>query len=124
MVHDISRRRDLTVIEDIFLDLLLPNSKPILIGIIYRPQDLSGFLDIVSSAIAYMEDFDKQEAYILGDLNFNLLNKSKYILDRKNSKEMLPLANKYSQFCNMHNLKQLIRSPTRVIFNPTGSHFD
>ena len=67
---------------------------------------------MVSSAITDMDDFDNQD--ILGDLNFNLLNKSKYILDRKNSKEMVPWAKKYSQFCNMHNLKQLIRSPTRV----------
>ena len=27
---------------------------------------------------------------------------------------MVPLANNYSQFCSMHSLKQLIRSPTRV----------
>ena len=44
--------------ENIFLDLLLPNSKPILIGIIYRPPDQSGFLDMLSSAVADMEDFD------------------------------------------------------------------
>ena len=69
---------------------------------------------MVSSAIAEMEDFDNQEAYILGDLNFNLLDKSKYILDTKYSKVMVPWAKKYSQFWSMHNLKQIIRSPTRV----------
>ena len=69
--------------ENIFLDLLLPNSKLILIGILYRPPDQSGFLDMVSSAIADMEDFDTQEAYLLGDFNFNLPDKSKYILDTK-----------------------------------------
>ena len=72
-----------TDFENIFLDLLLPNSKPILIGIMYRPPDQSGFLDIVSSAIADMEDFDKHEAYLLGDFNFNRLDKSKYILETK-----------------------------------------
>ena len=41
-----------TDFENIFLDLLLPNSKPILIGILYRPPDQSCFLDIVSSGIA------------------------------------------------------------------------
>ena len=122
----ISRMRDTTYnvrgncptdFENIFLDLLLPNSKPILIGIIYRPPDHPGFLDMVSSAIADMEDFDNQEAYILGNLNLNILNKSKYILDTKYSKEMVPSAKKYSQVCYMHNLKQLIRSPTRVASN-------
>ena len=54
-----------TDFENIFLDLLLPNSGPILIGIIYRPPDQSVFLDMVSSAIADMEDFDKHEAYLL-----------------------------------------------------------
>ena len=72
-----------TDFENIFLDLLLPNSKLILIGILYRPPDQSGFLDMVSSAIADMEDFDKHEAYLLGYFNFNLLDKSKYILETK-----------------------------------------
>ena len=75
-----------TDFENIFLDLLLPNSKPILIGILNRPPDQSGFLDMVSSAIADMEDFDNKEAYLLGDFNFNLLDKSKYILETKYSK--------------------------------------
>ena len=77
-----------TNFENIFLDLLLPNSKPILIGILYRPPDQSGFLDMVSSAIADMEDCDNQDVYTLGDLNFNL-NKFKYILDGNISKEMV-----------------------------------
>ena len=59
----------------------------------------TGFLDMLSSAIADMEDFDNQEAYILGDLNFNLLDKSKYILDTKYSKVIVPWAKKYSKFC-------------------------
>ena len=55
------------------------------------------------SAIADMEDYGNQEAYILEDLNFNLLDKSKYILDTKYSKVMVPLAKKYSLFCCIHN---------------------
>ena len=49
--------------------------------------------------VADMENFDNQEAYLLGDFNFNLLDKYKYILDTKYSKEMVPWAQKYSQFC-------------------------
>ena len=100
-----------TDFENIFLDLLLPNSKPILIGIQYRPPDQSGFLDMVSSAIADMEDSDNQKAYLLGDFNFNLLDKSKYILETTYSKMLVPWAKKYSQFCSMHSLNQLIRYP-------------
>ena len=51
--------------------------------ILYSPPDQSGFLDMVSSAIADMEDFDKHEAYLLGDFNFNLWDKSKYIFETK-----------------------------------------
>ena len=69
---------------------------------------------MLSSAVADIEEFDNREVYFLGDLNFNLLNKSKYILDTKSANERVPWANKYSHFCYMHNLKQLIRSPTRV----------
>ena len=69
---------------------------------------------MLSPAVSDMEDFDNREVYFLGDLNFNLLNKSKYILDTKYSKEMVPWVKKYSQFCFMHNLKQLISSSTRV----------
>ena len=68
---------------------------------------------MLSSAVAEMEDFENQEVYFLGDLNFNLFHNSKYILDN-NANERVPWAKKYSQFCHMHNLKQLIRSPTRV----------
>ena len=48
------------IFENIFLDILLPNSKPILIGIIYRPPYQSGFLVMLSSAVADMKDFDNQ----------------------------------------------------------------
>ena len=85
-----------TNFENIFLDLLLPNSKPILIGILYRPPDQSVFLDMVSSAIADMEDFDKHEAYLLGDFNFNLWDKSKYIFETSYSKTSLSWAKNYS----------------------------
>ena len=66
-----------TNFENIFLDLLLPNSKTILIGIHYRPPDQSGFLDKVSNAITEMDGFDNKDAYILGDLTCDLLTKSK-----------------------------------------------
>ena len=62
---------------------------------------------MLSSPVADIEDFDNQEVYFLGDLNFN----SKYILDTKYANERVPWAKKYSHFCHMHNLKQFIRSP-------------
>ena len=48
-------------IENIFLDILVPKTKPILIGILYRPPDQSGFLDKLSTAISKASCFDNQE---------------------------------------------------------------
>ena len=60
-------------IENIVFNILLPKTKPILVGILYRPPDQSKFLDKLSTAISRRNTFDNQEAYILGDLN--LINK-------------------------------------------------
>ena len=54
------------------VDILLPKTKPILIGNVYRPPDQSGFLDKLSNVILNTPNFDSQEVYILGDLNINL----------------------------------------------------
>ena len=44
-------RKDFTAdIENIFFNILLPNSKPILIGIVYRPPTQTDFLDKLSAA--------------------------------------------------------------------------
>ena len=56
-------------IENIVLDIFLPKAKPILIGILYRPPDQSGFLDKLSMTISKTSCFDNQEVYILGDLS-------------------------------------------------------
>ena len=37
-------------IEHIFLDIFLPKTKPILIGILYRPPKQRGFLNTLSTA--------------------------------------------------------------------------
>ena len=92
-------------IENVFLDILLPKSKPILVGILYRPPTASGFLDKLTLAISRAVDFDSQEVYILGDLNINLNHKSS---DTSNG------IRRYKEFCSHHGLKQIIQSPTRV----------
>ena len=50
----------------------MPNTKPILLGNVYRPPDQSGFLDNFPNAIFNTPNFDNQEVYILGDFNVNL----------------------------------------------------
>ena len=72
-------------IENIFFDILIPNSKPILVGIVYRPSDQSGFLDKLSNAINNTTNFDSQEVYILGDFNINLINTKTSIMVSDNT---------------------------------------
>ena len=104
-----NQRKDFSMdIENIFFDILLPNSKPILVGIIYRPPDQPGFLSKLTDAIKGTENFEEQEVYILGDFNINLLHKKTL---RKNYPKY------YTEFCSLHGLKQLITSPTRVTQN-------
>ena len=62
----------------IFLDIFLPKTKLILIGILYRPPDQSGLLDKLSMAISKTSCFDNYEVYILEDLNINLINNQKH----------------------------------------------
>ena len=44
-------------IENIFLDIFLPKTNPMLIGILYRPPDQSGVLDKLSTAISKTSNF-------------------------------------------------------------------
>ena len=99
-------------IENIFLDIFLPKTRPILIGILYRPPDQSGFLYKLSSAISKTSCFNNQEVYILGDLNINLINSQKSHIPNG--------IKRYRELCSLHGLKQLITSPTRVTENSSS----
>ena len=90
-------------IENIVFDMLLPKTKPILVGILYRPPDQPKFLDKLSTAISRSNTFDNQEVYILGNLNINLINKQKHILNGTKH---------YKEFCSLYGLEQLISTPT------------
>ena len=82
-------------IENIFVDIMLPKTKPILMGVVYRPPDKSEFFELFSEAISNSKDFDNQEVYILGDFNVNVL-------------ECSIISKKYKEICSLHGLKQVI----------------
>ena len=98
-------------VENIFLDMLFPKTKPILIGILYRPPDQSKFLDKLSTAISETDNFDAQEVYILGDLNINLINNQKHTPNG---------IKRYKEFCSLNGLKQLLTLPTRITKTSTS----
>ena len=102
-------------IENIFLDILLPKTKPILIGILYRPPDQfkfkSKFLDNLSTSISQTFSFDEQEVYISGDLNINLINSQKHTPNG---------IKRYKEFCSLPGIEQLLTLPTRITKNSSS----
>ena len=91
--------------------MFLPKTKPIFIGILYRPPDQSKFLDKLSTAISETKNFDDQEVYILGDLNINLIDNQKHTPNGIKT---------YKEFCSLNGRKQLLTLPTRITENSTS----
>jgi len=109
--------------ENIFIDILLPKTTPILLGVVYRPPKTLNFDELLGNSIANSGSFDKQEVYILGDTNYNLLDrKNKLILkkgyrfsnDDSNYTTPLYLTKKYVELLRTYGLTQLIEEPTRT----------
>ena len=58
-------------IENIFIELLIPKTKPIKVGIVYKPPDQTRFLEILSGSLNSLNMLS-QEWHILGYLNINI----------------------------------------------------
>ena len=102
--------------ENIFFELLLPNTKPIVVGIIYRPPNQTNFMEIFNENLSKV-DTNNVETYILGDFNINLWQNGHYVFQKHNFLSCLSVPNdvkNYFDFCTMFGLKQLIESPTRI----------
>ena len=84
--------------------MLLPRSKPIVVGVLYRPPKNNTFVEKLSNSLENIRKDD--EIIILGDMNICLLRKS-------------PFSKKYIDLLNLYGLSQLIDEPTRV--TPTCS---
>ena len=74
-------------IENIIFDILLPKSKPITIGVFYRPPNQANFMELIVKSFSLLNLKD-DEIYLLGDFNINLLQNGNYILNNS-------LINKY-----------------------------
>ena len=86
-------------IESIWIEILLPKTKPILVGACYRPPKQSDFLELFEQTLNRLRPDCEQ--IILGDFNISFKNTSSSCKSYKN-------------ILNMFNLKQLIDAPTRV----------
>ena len=58
-------------IENVFFEILLPNTKPIVVGIIYQPPSQSEFLESTNTHFSKL-DTNNNEIYIRGDFNIKL----------------------------------------------------
>ena len=97
--------------ENIFVEFLLPKTKPQIVGIIYRPNQ-SNFLEIITTNFDKL-DTDMKESNYLGDFNISMYQNNKDIVCDDNpffSKFLFTSINQYQHFCTMHILKHLIKS--------------
>ena len=107
-------------VENIFIDLLFPKTKPIFVRIVCKPPSQNQFLQQMITEFGAL-DLDN-EIYILGDFNINLLFRDKYVLNKSNEikkldKNLLPEIKRYKEFCSMYCLSQLIDCPTTITSN-------
>ena len=99
--------------------MLLPNSKAIAVGTIYRPPNQSNFLEALNENMNKINSISN-EIYILGDFNMNLFWNDSCIFSQKsalNSKSIPSNLKSYHEFCTFFGLHQLIKVPTRITCN-------
>ena len=104
-------------LENTFIDLLFPNTKPISVGIFYKPPSQTRFLEQIITEFESLAL--NNELYVLGEFNINLLFNGNCILNKTHEiknhcKDFLPEIKNYSEFCSIYGFKQLINCPTRI----------
>lgn len=90
-------------LEGVWVDIFLPKTKPITVGVVYRPPTQSNFLDLLQMTLSNIDP--SREFYLLGDMNINMV---------KNNHNSVGLLKNYKQILNVFGLNQLIKEPTRV----------
>ena len=103
-------------IENIFFELLLPNTKPIVIGTVHRSLNQTNFKEIFNENLSKV-DTNNIKIYILGDFKVDLLENGHNVFQKHNllSCQSVPSDIKnYFDFCTMFDLEQLIESPTQI----------
>ena len=99
----------------------MPHTKPITVGIIYRPPNQSKFLDIFEENLPKLNT-SYREIYFLGDFNINLFENGKYVFQKSssNNKNLDSFTKKYHECCTLFGLTQLINCTTRVTWNSSS----
>ena len=108
-------------IENIFAKLHILRTKPITVGIVYKPPDQTRFLKILSNSLNLLNMLS-EEWHIVGDLNINLYQNGSTLGEEnkniiKDTNKVSSKTKKYLEFFKTFDLKQLIKTPTRVMAN-------
>ena len=108
-------------IEVIFVDLLLPKTKPISVGMFYRPPKDTNFSQLFAEILNSLNILEN-EIFVLGDMNINILQNGENLSEKNvnTSKGKIVISSdvkNYIEFCSTLQLKQLIRVPTKITSN-------
>ena len=87
-------------LEDLWVEILIPRTKPIIIGTCYKSPDNNNLTECLENTLNLINP--ECEIYVLGDFNICLLK------DKSDYKKS------YKNLTDLHNFKQLINKPTRV----------
>ena len=99
--------------SNIFIELFIPKTKPIIVGTIYKPPDQTRFPEILLDSLNSLNMLS-ETWHILGDLNRNLhQNGSTLGEDKKNiikgANKVSPETKKYVEFCKIFGLKKSMK---------------
>ena len=112
----------LMTLKILSLTSISQKTKPITVGIVYRPPNQTNFIKTLNESFAKL-DTTNEETYILGDFNTNLYHNGKYITCKSNtliSRSVPNDARNYHQFFTIFGLKQIIKSATRITCRNTS----
>ena len=68
-------------IETIFIEIFLPKTEPMTVGIVYQPPSQTSFLETMHEHLYKLNTINK-ETYIIGDVNINLYLDNKYVFEK------------------------------------------
>ena len=93
-------------LEAVWIELLLPKTKPILTAVVYRPPNQMNFYDLLENVISSCDRFFDIETIIFGDFNTNVTGPTDS-----------SLVQHLKQFLFLFDLNQIISEPTRTTIN-------
>ena len=97
-------------LEATWIELLLPKTKPIVCGVIYRPPHQTNLYDVLEDEYLKNSYLNERECYILGDFNTNVKGNRKRTLLKS-----------LSSYLDLFNLIEIIKDFTRVSENSSST---